>query len=424
MPLELTADDRAMLDGQAGEAARFAMRLLVDVAEATAAGRLISVASAHLVGCFYTGTVGLDYARRLVSHGARVRVPTTLNTGAVDLVHGQDRSGPAAAAPAPQARELMDLYRQMGARPTWTCTPYQVGHRPAMGEQVAWGESNAVAFANSVLGARTNRYGDFVDVAAALTGRVPYTGLHRPENRRGQVLVRVTGIGGRLLDEDAFYAVLGHVIGQECGNAVPVVAGLDKVPVTEDRLKALGAAASASGGVGLFHVVGVTPEAPSLTAVLPDGRPQRTVVADAERVRAGRESLTSGPVTERLGAVCLGTPHFSFDEFRSVIGLLDGRAPAVPLYLSTSRHVHRRLREAGLLPALDRPGIRIVEDTCTYFPGVLSADTGSVMTSSAKWAYYGPGNLGISVVFGSLRECVESALTGRVERDEGLWADV
>lgn len=421
MPLELTPDDRAMLDGEAGDAAQFAMRLLVGVAEATAAPRLIDVASAHLVGCFYTGTVGLDYARRLVSQGARVRVPSTLNTGAVDLVHGQD--APGSSADAAQARELMDLYRKMGATPTWTCTPYQVGHRPAPGEQVAWGESNAVAFANSVLGARTNRYGDFVDVAAALTGRVPYTGLHRPENRRGQVLVRVAGIGRRLLDEDAFYAVLGHAVGQECGNAVPVVEGLDPALVTEDRLKALGAAASASGGVGLFHVVGVTPEAPSLDAAFHERPPERTVTADAARVRAGRESLTSGTVTERLGAVCLGTPHFSFEEFRSVIRLLDGRAPAVPLYLSTSRHVHRQLREAGLLPALAHPAIRIVEDTCTYFPGVLPAGTGPVMTSSAKWAYYGPGNLDISVAFGSLRECVGSAVTGRVERDEGLWAD-
>ncbi|MGH3310165.1 MAG: aconitase X, partial [Streptomyces sp.] len=176
MSLELTAGDRAMLDGEAGEASRFAMRLLVGVAEATAAARLISVTSAHLVGCFYTGTVGLDYARRLISQGAQVRIPTTLNTGAVDLVHGQDHSDPPEAR---AARELMDLYQKMGARPTWTCTPYQVGHRPAVGEQVAWGESNAVAFANSVLGARTNRYGDFVDVAAALTGRVPDTGFHR-----------------------------------------------------------------------------------------------------------------------------------------------------------------------------------------------------------------------------------------------------
>ena len=171
-----------MLDGRDGEAVALCMRLVTGVARASGARRLLEVASAHVDGCLYHGRAGLDFAERLVEAGARLSVRTTLNVGSLDLLHpGLVRDQELAAA----GRRLMEAYVALGCEPTWSCAPYQSGHRPAFGSHVAWAESNAIAFVNSVLGARTDRYGDFLDIAAAVTGRAPDAGLHRDEARRG-----------------------------------------------------------------------------------------------------------------------------------------------------------------------------------------------------------------------------------------------
>jgi predicted aconitase len=234
--------------------------------------------------------VGLDFAERLVAGGGRVAVPTTLNVSSLDLLHPELYRGDPETAR--QARRLMDAYVALGCAPTWTCAPYQLPGRPAFGEQIAWAESNAIVFANSVLGARTDRYGDFMDIAAALTGRAPDAGLHRTENRRARVLFRLRGVPERLLGEDVLYPVLGHLVGAEAGTAVPVLDGLP-ASATEDQLKALGAGAASSGAVALFHAVGVTPEAPTLDAALHGRAPERVVEVTPAALRAARDSLTT-----------------------------------------------------------------------------------------------------------------------------------
>ncbi|MBA3630008.1 MAG: DUF521 domain-containing protein, partial [Actinobacteria bacterium] len=184
--MELEDRDRRFLDGGEGEAARLAMRIIVTLARVNGAPRLIDVSRAHIDGCLYHGRAGLDFARRLLTDGGRVSVPTTLNVASLDLLHpGLVRAD---GATTDRARELMDAYVAMGCEPTWTCAPYQLPARPGLGEQIAWAESNAIVFANSVLGARTNRYGDFADICAAITGRVPDAGLHRRANRRAEVV--------------------------------------------------------------------------------------------------------------------------------------------------------------------------------------------------------------------------------------------
>src|SRR6266508_2963830 len=226
-----------MLDGQLGEAARLAMRIVADLAAVMEADRLIDVASAHVDGCLYHGPAGLEFAERLVTGGAAVSVPTTLNTGSLDLLHPElVRETPERAS---AARRQMDLYMAMGCRATWTCAPYQLPGRPSLGQQIAWAESNAIVFCNSVIGARTNRYGDFIDICAAITGRVPFAGLHRVEERLARLVLRLEGVPPRLLGSDALYPVLGHVLGREAGTDVAAIAGLPK-DATEDRLKALG----------------------------------------------------------------------------------------------------------------------------------------------------------------------------------------
>ena len=195
--------------------------------------------------------------------------------------------------------------------------------------------------------------------------------------------------------------------------------------VDEDRLKAVGAAAASSGEVGLVHVVGSTPEAPTLAEALQHRRPAKVVEVTAAMLRAARDQLTTaGPGPGRLVGVNVGTPHFSVAEFGELVALLAGRPvhPGVEFYASTSRHVLARIEALGWLASLEAAGVRLVVDTCTYVTSILRETAGVVMTSSAKWAWYAPGNLGVRVVLGSLRECVESAVEGRVVRDDALWS--
>jgi predicted aconitase len=424
--LRLEERDRALLDGEGGEAARLAMRMLVRVAEIAGAHSLIDVTCAHIDGCLYHGRASLDLAERLVALDARVSVPTTLNVGLLDLLHPQlNRSDPETVK---RARRLMDCYVEMGCEPTWTCAPYQLPRRPHLGEQIAWAESNAIVFANSVLGARTDRYGDFIDIFAAITGRVPDAGLHRTENRRGQVLFVMRDVPDRLLAEDVLYPVLGHLIGAEAGTRVPVIDGLP-TDTSEDRLKALGAAAASSGAVALFQVIGVTPEAPTLDAALQGSIPERTVEVTMSRLRAARDELSNSrrqSTADALSAVSLGTPHFSLAEFEQLIRLLDGRRvhDDVALYVSTARHIATELEVRGWAEILRGAGAQLVVDTCTYLTPIIPEPRGVVMTNSAKWAFYAPGNIGVDVVFGSLDECVTSAAEGRIVRSDDLWAEV
>jgi predicted aconitase len=419
--LELDAADERRLSGEEGEACRFAMRILMTMANAMGARRFLDIGSAHVDSCLYHGQVSLDFAERLAGSGARVVVPTTLNVGALDLLHPELYRGTPEVAR--DARRVMDLYVAMGCRPSWTCAPYQLPGRPALGDHVAWAESNAIVFANSVLGARTNRYGDFIDICAAITGRAPEAGLHLTENRRGEILFRLGGVPPRLMDEDVLYPVLGYLVGTHSGTQVPVLQGLPP-STSEDRLKALGAAAASSGSVAMFHAVGVTPEAPTLDVALQGGDPLRVVDVTPAMLSAARDSLTtrSGP---ELDAVSLGTPHFSLAEFERLTPMLEASRihPDVDVFVSTSSAVLAEADARGWREIYDRAGVTLVVDTCTYVTPILRPRDRIVMTNSAKWAHYAPANLGVDVVFGSLEECVRSAALGRVWRDPELWAD-
>lgn len=407
MSLTLSPVDRAALAGERGEGHALAMRILVRTAEAMGAHHLLDITGAHVDGCLYHGQAGLDFARALLEGGAEVSVPTTLNVGSLDLLHpdlvrdeGADRD---------KARALMDTYVGLGCRPTWTCAPYQLPVRPGMGDQIAWAESNAVVFANSVLAARTERYGDFLDICAAVTGRAPAVGLHLDEGRRAGVLFRVEELG-ELLDEDATYALIGYVVGRESGTSVPAISGLP--PHTgEDRLKSLGATAASAGAVGMFHAIGVTPEAPDLASAAAGGRLPEVRIDRARLHQVQQQLSTTSP--EPIDAVSVGTPHYSRDELDRLLRLLDGRACRVPLYVSTSRQVLETWGEDNLARLQQSEGVQVVTDTCTYITPILDPAAQVVMTDSGKWAYYAPANLGVEVVYAPAAACVESAVAGR-----------
>ena len=278
------------------------------------------------------------------------------------------------------------------------------------------GESNAVVFANSVLGARTPRFGDFVDIAAALVGRAPETGLYLDENRRAAVRFDVAGVSPGAVATEEFFAVLGILVGASAGMEVPVITGLDSV--TEDQMKVLGAAAASSGTVGMIHVVGVTPEAGTLVEATGGLEPRRVDVTP-ESLHMAYGGLTNTSSTS-LRTVNLGTPHYSSGQIARLSRLLDGRAvhERVTLYVNTGRHV---LRSAPGIRALEALGVVFVVDTCTYVTPIIGDRTGVAMTDSAKWAYYAPGNLGLEVVFASTADCVESAVAGSVMRGNTPW---
>lgn len=421
--ISLSAEESALLAGERGPVIELAMRLIVAMARVAGADRLIPISSAHIDGCLYHGSVGLDFAERLAGGGGRVSVPTTLNVSSLDLLHPElVQLDPPTRE---RARRLMDAYLAMGCQPTWTCAPYQLPERPRPGQHVAWAESNAIVFANSVLGARTGRYGDFIDICAALTGRVPYAGLHRAEERRANLVVRLEGFAEEAFEHAELYALLGHVLGQQAGRLVPAVIGLP-AQTSEDQLKALGAAAASSGSVALCHVVGVTPEAPTLEACLAEGMPHDEIKIRPEHLRRALRDLSTAADGQPLAAVSLGTPHLSLAEFERLTALLEKTTihRSVTLYVSTARHVLEEVVARGWAAAYQRGRVQLVVDTCTYVTPILRVEPGSVvMTNSAKWAWYGPGNLGLRVAFGTLEDCLRSAAAGRVTRRLPDWLD-
>ena len=411
--------DREMLDGAHGPACQLAMKLIVQYAGFFQARELLSITCAHIDGCLYHGQASLDFAQKLQRLGGRVRVPTTLNVSSLDRLHPELYRGDPTIAR--DARELMDAYEALGCEPTWTCAPYQTAsRRPGFGDQIAWAESNAIVFANSVLGARTNRYGDFLDICAALTGRVPDTGLHQTPARRGQIVFTLTDIAPDMLADDILYPLVGFIIGEESGTKIPAIVGLPP-DTSEDDLKAVGATSASSGSVALFHAVGITPEAPTLEAALQNRPAERTIAVTNDTLREARDRLNTLRVGAKLTAVSLGTPHFSVPEFARLGKLIAGREcdPGVEFFVNTSREVLERIKAAGQYDELVRFGVRVVVDTCTYITPILREveGGGAAMTNSGKWAHYAPANLGVGVALGSLSECVSSAVEGRVCRE-------
>ena len=268
--LTLSDEDRAMLDGVHGEGTRTAMRIVTRIARIQGAAALVDVSHVHVGGSIYTGPGSLKVIETLVERGARVRVPTTINAISIDRQRWRTQNVDADFAD--KADRLATGFENLGASPIFSCTPYVFPDAPRYGQDIVWAESNAIVYANSVIGARTNRHGDFLDVCAAITGRAPLAGFHLPQNRTGTFLVNVAPTAQR---DGLFYTALGYLVGKNADDLVPVIDGITDAPSTED-LKAFCAAVATSGPVGMFHMVGVTPEAPTRHAALGGREPVRT----------------------------------------------------------------------------------------------------------------------------------------------------
>lgn len=414
--LELSPCDEALLAGNEGAARQLAMKIMVRMAALQGASRFIDITRAHIDGCIYTGAGSIRFAETLADHGGRVAVPTSMNV--ISLDRQRWRAQGVDPAWAEGADRVARAYVRMGARQTFTCAPYQTLDPPAFGEHIAWAESNAISYANAVLGARTNRYGDFMDICAALTGRAPLAGYHLDEARLGSLLVELPALGP--LDA-SFYPVLGYLIGGRAGASVPVIAGLAATPSSDD-LKAFAAAAATSGAVAMFHVVGVTPEAPTLRAAFGGRSPQeRWCMSRDELAAAWRELSTVRD--GRVDMIVLGSPHFSLGECRALATLAgDSHChPGVEMLITTSHFVYKAARRTGVAEQVERFGGRFVTDTCILNSPIIPEASRTLMTNSAKYAHYAPGLLGRDIYFGSLADCVRSAVAGRPLISDPAW---
>lgn len=417
--LRLTDDEQAMLAGERGPAVATAMRILARTAPLYGATELLTVTRAHIDGCILEGRAGLKFAERLADQGGEVCIPTTLNVMSMDRTGW--RSHAMTADYADRAFRLGNAYVRMGARPTFTCAPYQTEGPPGLGEQIAWSESNAVAFANSVCGARTNRYGDYLDISCALTGRVPAAGLHLDEGRRATVLISLVGIPTSAMRHDDFYPLLGYLVGTMVDTQVAVVEGLAASPST-DQLKTLLAAAASSGSVALLHLAGITPEATTVEEATHGRFPdQRLTISldDLRRIFLDLNQRIDGPVD----LVAFGSPHASLAECRRLSELMRGRraGAGVQVFVTTSRGVRNLLERSGELTDLEAFGANVTADTCIVVAPLVQPGASRLMTNSGKYAHYGPGLLGVETAFGTTDECVASAEAGRIVREDSPW---
>lgn len=415
--IELTEHDRALLAGSYGKAAQVAMQIVLRMAQIQGATQLVDITQAHIDGCIYTGPASLRFAQQLVAWGAKVRVPTTLNSISVDQRRWRELGiDPALGVPA---SALGDAYMAMGAQLSFTCAPYLLDSAPKAGEQIVWAESNAVVYANSVLGARTLKYPDYLDICIALTGRAPLIGCHLEDQRKARLQIELPTLGNL---DDAFYPLLGYHIGALAGSRIPLILGLKQQHPDLDDLKAFGAAFATTSAAPLFHIAGVTPEALDPAQVL-DG-PLPVLKVSLEDLLLSWHELNSAR-DPQVDVVSLGNPHFSLSEFAQLARLCQGRKrhPDVVLAITCGRAVLEQARAAGHVGVLEAFGAVIVSDTCWCMLGepVIPPAARNLMTNSGKYAHYAPGLVGRKVHFASLAECVDAACSATASGRLPAW---
>jgi len=392
----LTKEEERMLAGEHGEVVGRNFRLLVRLGEIYGADRMIPVSSVQVAGVSYKsiGDPGLEFLEDLVNKGAKVKVPTTLNPPGMDLVDWKGLGFPEDFAK--KQLQIIDAFKKMGIMLTATCTPYLVGNLPHFGEHIAWSESSAVSFANSVLGARTNREGGPSALAAALCGVTPNYGLHLDENRKPTLLVNVQAE----LKDAADFGALGYHVGKIVKSGIPYFDGINHAAV--DNLKALGAAMAASGAVALYHLRGVTPESEMVST---DG---------LEKIEVGGKELLEAYKTLNTGSdpdiVILGCPHASLNEIADLACRVEGKRLKKPLWICTSRSTKETASKMGFTEIIEKAGGKVVADTCAVVSPIERMGFKTTGVNSGKAANYLPGFCKQQVVFKSL----DDLLKGRV----------
>ncbi len=410
--MKLTREEELMLKGKEGYAVQKSMEILVALGTIYEAEKMVPVNHVHLTGLTIDpGESGGLFISEIAAQGARFRVPATGNILSLDPHRWREMG--ISEQVFKEQMELLSAYEKMGTIISPSCTPYLIGHTPRPGEHVAWAESSAVIYANSVLGARTNREGGPSTLAAAITGRVPCYGYHLDENRRGAVRVVVeTGLEGT-----TDYATLGFFTGRIVQDKVPVFSGISR-RVSNDQLKSLGAALATSGAVSLYHVLGVTPEARTERAAFGAKKP-----GDHQTVRFGKIELEEtlaelSKATERkIDLVVTGCPHVSITEIREIVRLVSGKKvhPSAEFWVLSSGPVKAYAERAGYAGVLENSGVKLLSETCPLLIPAslyLKREYRTMATNSAKMAFYIPAIRGLTPHYGSIERCVEAAVNG------------
>ena len=396
--MQLTKDEERMLNGEMGYAVRKSMEILTALGDIYGADRLIKVGSVQVAGVSYhnLGDAGLDFLNELARDG-KVKVTTTLNPAGMDLENWQNLG--ISEDFAAKQNLVIDAFTRMGILISCTCTPYLIGNLPRYGEHIAWSESSAVTFANSVIGARTNREGGPSALAAAFIGKTPRYGLHLDEKRIPNIQVKVDANLTRLSD----WGALGYCIGKKAENKIPFITGIKEAEL--DELKSFCASVVTYGSQPLFYMQGITPGAENQIA------PKESVIVEDRDIREAYDNIND-QVTD-IELVCVGCPHCSIKEIAEIAELLAGKqvAESTEFWVATSRLMKQLSDKRGYTATIEQAGGKFACDTCMAV-APLKGRFKSLATTSAKGCFYSRQNKMLTKM-GSMRECVEAAVTGK-----------
>jgi hypothetical protein len=417
--MRLTDEEKRILDGKNGAAARIALAVLVELGELFGARGLMPVSQVHIDATLYMVDAGLEFAEKMADLGGKVAVPTSLNPSSIDLQRWKAYRVPPEALS--KHKRMETAYLKMRATPTWTCAPYQNGIIPRFGEQIAWGESNAIAFANSIIGARTNRYADLMDICAAIIGKVPEFGLHLTENRRAKMLIRLKEITRQMFENEAIYPLLGYLFGEMAGDQVAAITGIPQ-NIKIDSLKGFCAAAASSGAVGLFHMVEITPEAQTLEMCFHGNKPENEFDITPDLIKKAEDRLWTMK-SDAVDLVVAGCPHYSPAEFVRLAQLTAGKKVhrSAVFWVFTNRSVYAWIKDNGILSDLTAAGIMVFTDGCPLQYPKETWHFNGAMTDSAKFANYCFSQRSLDTAYGSLEDCVETAVAGKIIRTKSPW---
>jgi predicted aconitase/predicted aconitase with swiveling domain len=411
--LNLSAEDQSILKGERGTAQQIAMETICKMARLQNAKELIGITKGHIDGCILAHDANLMFAEKMYQLGASISIPTTINAISVNRNNWESQG----IDPdfGNKASRLADAYVKMGAHPTYTCAPYLLEDIPKEHEVIGWSESNAVIYANSVLGAKTQKHPDYFDLFVAMTGRAPKAGVYLDKERMPKYEINID-LPSKF--DDSIWPMIGWLIGKFSPNKIPLVTGLEKTSLTADDLKALCAAFGTTSAAPMLFIDGHTPG------------DELSNIQQMDKFKITREHLATlwkdfNTADIKVDLVAIGSPHASLSECRNFVKFLDGKScsPNVKTIITVGRDVLSQVKEEGILEELKRAGIQVVSDICwcSITEPIFPYNTSVIMTNSGKYAHYAHGLTGRKTRFGSLEDCAKTAQSGLANSDLPYW---